>query len=68
MSKLMTSFLFAILVVGSLLITWAVACYHCKKWGYDGSDSFLFGFMWAFSVFLVEIFFAIIWAVIYYAV
>lgn len=68
MIKLMTSFLFALLVVGSLLITWATACYHCKKLGYDDSDSFLFGFMCAFSVFVVEIFFAIIWAVFYFAI
>lgn len=68
MSKLMTSFLFALLVVGSLLITWAVACYYCKKQGYDDSDSFLCGFLCAFSIFLVEIFFAIIWAVFYFAI
>ena len=65
MSKLMTSFLFALLVVGSLLITWVIAYYHYKKQGYDDSDSFLFGFMCAFSVFLVEALFVFLWGLFY---
>lgn len=67
MSKLMTSFLFALLVIISWIGSFVIAYKYYRKHDYSNDDSFVFGFMWMLSTFMGEVFFVMLWGLFYSA-